>query len=373
VSDETRRAPAAFVLTDGRGVTAQGDAEAVIGDDDLRVGPVTVAFLDADALRAADYRIEIDCWPSGRLTLTQLGRRFDTFAAELRRSRDTARVAGLLAHGIALPTVFEGAVLEGGTARAAACQVYPTHVTIVPADGDPWQLPLGALTAVERQDEPPAVVLQSRNGDRTSVGRLARKRDEFYHAVAEQRDAQAELLGAFTGSRSFADGLGVARGQVADFDGLARSWSAPTRAEGAAALIALARGAEPRIGLVQLLDPDAASVEAAAALPAHWASFLLVPTGAVTVLEILAGPGAATYVFDAPIEAVNQDLQALHFRRHALALQGSAAELTPQNPSRLALRKLEPLIRLRHAIRARIIHNDGWREGVRVALEAGKG
>ena len=114
-------------------------------------------------------------------------------------------------------------------------------------------------------------------------------------------------------------------------------------------------------------------MEAAVALPVHWASFLLVPIGSLTVLEILAGPSAATYVFGAPVDVVNQDLQALHFRRHALALQGSAAELTPQNPSRLALRKLEPLIRLRRAIRARIIHSEGWQEGVRVALEGGEG
>ncbi|HKO33724.1 MAG TPA: hypothetical protein VJY85_08270, partial [Candidatus Limnocylindria bacterium] len=76
MSDETRRAPAAFVLTTGTGDTTHGEAEAVTGDDDLRVGPVTVAFLDADAVRVADYQIEIDCWPSGMLTLTRLGRRF---------------------------------------------------------------------------------------------------------------------------------------------------------------------------------------------------------------------------------------------------------------------------------------------------------
>lgn len=369
MSDETRRAPAAFELTTGTGATtAHGEAEAVISDDDLRVGPVTVVFLDADAVRVADYRIEIDCWPSGQLILTQLGRRFDTFAAELRRSRDMARVAGLLAHGITLPDVFDGALLAKGTARAATCQVYQTHVTIVPADGDPWQLPLGALLAVERQEEPPAVVLAARNGERTTVGRLARRRDEFHRAVTEQRNAQGELLAAFTGSSAFADGLGVERGQLSDFDGMVQRWSAPDRVAGAAALIDLARGAEPRLGLAQLLDPDADSMEAPAALPVHWASFLLVPVGSVTVLEILAGPSAATYVFDSPIDAVNQDLQALHFRRHALALQGSEAELTPQNPARLALRKLEPLIRLRRAIRARIIHNAGWREGVRAAL-----
>ena len=212
MSDETRRAPAAFVLTDGTGATTtQGEATAVIGDDGLQVGPVTVAFLDADAMRVADYRIEIDCWPSGRLILTQLGRRFDTFAAELLRSRNMARVAGLLAHGITLPELFEGALLRMAP-RTAACQVYQTHVTIVPTDGDPWQLPLGGLSAVERQDEPPAVVFQATNGQRTTVGRLGRKRDEFYRAVTEQRDAQGELLAAFTGSSAFADGLGVARG-----------------------------------------------------------------------------------------------------------------------------------------------------------------
>ena len=40
VSDETRRAPAAFALTDAGGATtAQGKAEAVIGDDDLQGRP----------------------------------------------------------------------------------------------------------------------------------------------------------------------------------------------------------------------------------------------------------------------------------------------------------------------------------------------
>jgi len=55
------------------------------------VGPVTVSYLDADVLRAADYRIELTLWPAGRLVLSQLGRRFDAFAQELRAARDQAR------------------------------------------------------------------------------------------------------------------------------------------------------------------------------------------------------------------------------------------------------------------------------------------
>ena len=152
-------------------MTAHGSAQAEITDDGVSVGPVTIAFLDADTLRAADYRIEIGCWPAGTLVLTELGRRFDTFAAELRRARDHARVAGLLAHGTAMPVVFTGAVLGTGAPRPADCHVYDTHVTFVPIDADQWQLPLGALTASEAQDDPPAVAeLLDRIAERAVLG-----------------------------------------------------------------------------------------------------------------------------------------------------------------------------------------------------------
>ena len=138
MSEETRRAPAAFAFQDASGAfTARGQGEAVIADDGLSVGAVTVMFLDADTLRADDYRIEIGCWPAGTLLLNQLGRRFDTFTAELRRSRNQARVAGLLAHGVAMPTRFPAAVLGESSSRPVECQVYDTHITLVPEDGRP--------------------------------------------------------------------------------------------------------------------------------------------------------------------------------------------------------------------------------------------
>ena len=49
-----------------------------------------------------------------------------------------------------------------------------------------------------------------------------------------------------------------------------------------------------------------------ASLPSNWAVFLLVPVDLGTVLEMLAGPAAATYVFRKEIDAVNRDLQLLH-------------------------------------------------------------
>ena len=61
MSEETRLAAAAFVLHGAGGIEAQGQGEAVIGNDGVTVGPVTVAFLDADSLTAGDHRLALDC------------------------------------------------------------------------------------------------------------------------------------------------------------------------------------------------------------------------------------------------------------------------------------------------------------------------
>jgi hypothetical protein len=368
VSEETRRATAAFAFCDAGGaVTDRGEAEAVIDDVGLTVGPVTLAFLDADTLQAADYRIEIGCWPTGTLVLTQLGRRFDSFTAELRRTRNQARVAGLLSHGVEMPVVFPGAILAQGTTRPVECQLYNTHITLVPESGDPWQVPLGALTGLETADDPPAIVLATADGN-TVLGQLARRRDELHRAVTERRRTQARLLDSLTGMTIFADGLGLERPRVPRFEELVERWTVPDRTACATALLRAAREGEPRFGFVQLLDPDAEAQQQLPALPEHWASFLLVPVGRLSVLEILAGPSAATYIFQAAIPAVNRDLQQLHFRRAALALRGEEAEPVPGNAYRLALRKLEPLKSLRAATHARLVHGNDWADALAKAL-----
>jgi hypothetical protein len=166
----------------------------------------------------------------------------------------------------------------------------------------------------------------------------------------------------------FTDGQGVARASLEGFEYLLERSCNAERFDGAKALLALAAGGEARLGYVQLLDPDSDPVRARAPLPEHWASFLLVPVGPRVALEILAGPSAATYVFEADIADINRDLQQLHFRRAQLALSDAQAVIMPDNPHRLALRKLEPLKRLRAATRARVIHDAGWGEAIRAAV-----
>jgi len=364
---EPRRAAAAFELLDGVGhVRQSGEAEALIGEDALSVGAVTVSWLDADRLIVADYRIELHLWPEGRLVLRQLGRRFDTFAHELRTLRNQARVAGMLAHGVTMPVVYEGAILAPDV-QPAQFQVYDTHVTVVPEDSDSWQVPLGAVTSVREEREPAGITLLTPAG-LTTLGRLGRRRDACRAAITERRDAQRQLLAALAGDVGFSDGWGLRSTEVGGFTELLERFTAPERALCAHTLLSAAT-ADPRIGFVQLLDPDREGLQPPTPLPSNWAVFLLVPVGTGTVLEMLAGPAAATYVFRVGVDAVNRDLQLLHFRRAPLALSEEQAAVTVDNPHRLALRKLEPLNRLRSATQARIIHNEGWTSATEETLK----
>jgi len=369
-SDETRKAHASYALYDAGGrVEASGVADAAAGDEAFTVGSVALDWLDADGLRAADYAVTLDRWPSGRLVVSQLGRRFETFAAAVREARDRARVSGFLAHGLDDPLPFTGAVLEPAPVREARLLLYATHLTVVPKEDDPFQVPYGAVAELRPDAARHALALETAGGA-IVLGHVARDTDAFHSALRTRRDAQAKRLADLTGETVFADGQGVARSALHRIDELLRAFAAPERAAGLAALLDPADPPEAvRFGFVELLDLDERLAPAARELPEHFASFLLVPVRGRVILEILAGPSAATYVFEGDIEEINRDLQALRFRRRPLALSGKEAELTPSNPYRLALRKLPALQRLRAAIRARLNHGSGWEAALAKALD----
>jgi len=370
-TDETRRARASFALYDAAGrIEASGEGDAEAGDEALTVGPVALDWLDADGLLAAEHALTLDRWPSGRLVVSKLGRRFDTFAAAVREARDRARVSGFLAHGVDDPLPFGGAVLDPPPVREARLLAYATHLTAVPREGDPFQVPYGAVAGLRLDADRHAVALQTADGE-VVLGRLARDTDAFHSAIRTARDAQARRLADLSGEAVFADGLGVARSALRRIDELARAFAAPEREAGLPALLGTADPLEAvRFGFVELLDLDEQLAPAARELPDHVASFLLVPARRLVILEVLAGPSAATYVFEGDIEEVNRDLQAVHFRRRPLSLSEKEAELTPSNPYRLALRKLPALQRLRAATRARLNHGPGWEAALAKSIGA---
>ncbi len=391
-------------LADSSGKTVSaGEAEFRLFADRLQVAPraqapFDIEFLDVEAVRLADYSIELALWPEGKLLLQKLGRLWEGFAAALLDARDDAALHGVLAHGLSEKARFDGAIADAEPLVGARLRVYPTHLAAVPRGGLPLQVPWGAVEEIRFHEPSYSVVLRS--GSQTNrFGRLARKTEAFQRACEDaRREQQERIVLAITphlpplsplASRrltgAFQDGLGVAQSVLeaaapASFQTLLERLTSGERLDRAKKLFAASRPGEARIGIVELLDaqqPAEGAVEEdgnAAAdsqtppLGENLAAFLLAPIASApaAALEILYGPAAATYVFQASstdpaggLAAINADLQAIHFRRAVLALTESQAAGPPGRPYRLALRAVPAVSRLRAATLARIAHGRG--------------
>lgn len=369
--EETRRALCAYEAEGIEAAPARGDSEARIDDDGVSVGGLRVEFLDVDSFADAGRVLTLGLHPAGALRISMLARRHETFARALGEARDAARVRGLLAHGLGAPESFEGALLEPGPARDARLLVWPTHVAVVPAGADPFQVPLGGVTDVRFTEGTWEIVLDAPGGP-FHFGRLARRTDAFARAVRVARAEMLERCASASGTRLFSDGRAVAASALgSDFERLLEAWSAPDRLQGAREVVRRAGGRErSAIGLAELLDPDEEGLAAKVELPENTAAFLLAEVRGRVVLELLSGPSAATYVFRGTREEAGADLAALHFRRRGLALTRAEEAGPSGRPYRLALRRLAPLMRLRAATLARVVHDARWTESLAKALDA---
>jgi hypothetical protein len=392
-------------FADSAGKTlSSGDAEIRLFADRLQIAPPGEApfdleFLDVDAVRSADYGIELSLWPEGKLVLARLGRLWESFAAALLDARDDAALHGALAHGLAEKARFDGAIADAESPVSAWLRVYPTHLAAMPRGGLPLQVPWGAVEEI-RFDEPSYSVVLRAGAVERRFGRLARKTEAFRLACEEARREQQERIALavkphlpalspiasrrLTGA--FQDGLGVSRSVLeavapGSFDGLIELLASGERRERARKLAAASRPGEARVGIVELLDAEQRTEEGAGKetgtappqaetppLSENLAAFLLAPLAAapVVALELLCGPAAATYVFQANaadpaggLAGINVDLQTIHFRRAVLALTEAQALAAAGRPYRLALRAVPAVARLRAATLARIAHRRG--------------
>lgn len=367
--EETRRALCAFEAEGIADAPVHGEGEARIDDEGVSVGGLRVEFLDVDVLTDERRVLTLGLHPAGTLRISMLARRHETFSKALGEARDAARVRGLLAHGLGVPESFEGAILEPGPSRDARLLVWPTHVAVVPAGADPFQVPLGGVTDVRFTEGTWEVVLDAPGGP-FHFGRLARRTDAFARSVRAARAAMLERCANASGTRHFADGRAVAASVLgSDFERLLEAWSAPERLDGAREIVRRAGRDATSLGLAELLDPDEEGLAAKAELPENTAAFLLAEVRGRAVLELLSGPSAATYIFRGTRAEIAADLAALHLRRRGLALTRAEESGPAGRPYRLALRRLDPLKRLRTATLVRIVHDARWSESLAKALD----
>jgi hypothetical protein len=366
---EERRATGAWTL-EGTGADGSGEGQLLVTDDAVSVGPRSVEFLDVDEVRDEERVLTLSLWPKGTLRLSLLARRHETFSRVLREARGRARLAGLLAHGIDAPVPFNGAVREPGPEREARLLIYRTHLAVIPSTGDPWQIPLGGVSSIQFVESDWNVVVEAA-GKTVVFGRLARMTEAFARELTAVRQAQGLRLSEATGAPGFADGVALGIPDEREFDRLVSSFAAPERVEGAARIVAAAGREKVRLGFVELLDPDAEGLAPKMPLPANVAFFLLAQFGNRTLLELLSGPAAATYLFEAQLADVASDLCELHYRRRPLALTEAETTGPAGRPYRLAFRRLAPLQRLRAATRARLVHSESWGAALEKAISPG--
>lgn len=399
------RATGEHTLADSAGkAVSDGQAEFRLFADRLQVAPRTqvpfdVEFLDVDAVRSADYSITLSLWPEGRLVLQKLGRLWESFAAALLDARDDAAIHGVLAHGLVEKARFDGAIADAESPVAAWLRLYPTHLAAMPRGGLPLQVPWSTVEEVRFEASSYSVTLRA-GATTHRIGQLARRTEAFRNSCEEaRREQQERIVLAVTphlpslspvASRrltgAFQDGLGVAKSVLeaaasGSFDGLLERLASGERLERARRLATASHPGLARVGIVELLDAEepanrgSGEDEATAAsegqmrpLGENLAAFLITPIAAapVVALELLCGPAAATYVFQAPagdpadgLAAINADLQTIHFRRAVLALSESQAAGPAGRPYRLALRAVPAVARLRAATLSRIAHGSG--------------
>jgi hypothetical protein len=134
------------------------------------------------------------------------------------------------------------------------------------------------------------------------------------------------------------------------------------------------RSSAPNAGRVSRADVITEPRRAPASFALSDASGAVSQSGEAEALiaddALIVGAVSVSYVFREGIDAVNRDLQLMHFRRAPLALTESQAALTSDNPHGLALRKLDPVKRLRAGTVARLMHTAGWSDALQSSLPA---
>lgn len=355
------------------------DAELRLYDDAFVALPaagepvqVPYSFVESVETDASGYRIEVGIGEDAPLVVQRLARRTSEFL-DLLRSRVTASRGRTSA--------FVGALLPGlgpVTLRSAAGLlrdgVAASRASLDGIDTGIWP---GLVASVATADRLAGVEHLSRLGE-AHLG--------FHQLVSVERSAQGATGWAPTAPTVVTDhdrttgGLGTgiggaltagAFGDAPSPDAFGQGFGGQLGSMAALSMLGLMPGlgssagdrqAAPRADVERstLTPPgtDLAALTAAGDAPTVLA-FLVVQTGARTVVEVLNEPDHATFVFASGpdgLRRLNRGLALLHFQVSAVT-----AEAGLSSRYAAAIERLEHLRALRSALVGRAIHTDGWR------------
>ena len=333
---------------DGRAV------EAVVAEAGISIDARLTSWLDVDDVHQGDHQVTLVLSDGTPLTLTDLGQTCDRFMDALRRARRAVRLPAL--------TVATGDPLFVCVSRAPGAEadvlLFPAVLVVEPRTGLPVPVPLPLLEDVERDGH--TIHLRCRAIGDVSVRALGQKTDEFLDRLATARrslvaatyDAYKRFDPALEGF-SAPDGWAITKSASATAWQVLRARAVSGDRSAEIAVLAELVGDNIRFGVY--------TEGGERPLP-----FALASVGDRVAVEAIEGDDRATYVFATDdVDGLNAVLLLTSFRREALSLP--VAEL---GRWAVAVRTSAAVRAARSALVARVVHNEGWEQNVRSALNA---
>jgi hypothetical protein len=185
---------ASYALTeDGGGLLARGESTVLLDSEKLTVlpasgEPLVVSYRDISAILRGDYRIDLGLISKEKLTLSDLGRKFEDFLRNLTNLNNEVVLKDLLMNETLLKSGLEadwGCTDEGGVeTKKGQCElrVYETGLVIIGEDGSFVRIPYGYVAQVRVQDY--RMFVDTEYGQSHVFSRMGRSLDECYLMIS---------------------------------------------------------------------------------------------------------------------------------------------------------------------------------------------
>ena len=392
-------------LDENGAVLSQGPCQFRLDTETAIVTPASGAAIafdlgDVDRAVPGEWDFQLFLYTGRRIELKQFGPAFGKLSEDLLTAWRDRTVRCLLLEDLEEVKRYTGVVTLQGASSPAEIRLYRSNLAVLPLNGLPVQWRLAEVDANTFDDASYSMQLQS-GSERMSIGKLAKKTDEFREALGGALDAlhthEAEalhatfpflnpdqlqrLLEAMPEGRSVS--LPVLRAihpKLGDAL-IARAVDEPLRPY-FEALKARSAG-EPMVGFKFIREDEEAPEEEAAPpaeveaeadvkkedeQPLFFWFFFPLKDGRVA-WEATTGSGRATYFFDAPspveqsVAHLTRGLALVNFRREPVYLPDESLEQQPRyRRYAIGCRKLPDLRTLRKSYRGRAIHTslDAW-------------
>lgn len=334
-----------------RGRDQEGDVD--LTDDALVFRPkLTVPLRDIERLSAADYRVRLTLHPPEALEIYHLGPRYAEFVDRLVEKRNAILARELFLADRKRIETFQGRIAAPGAPPVEGrIDLYPRTIVFHPKNADPLFLRVAEIDLVREDTE--HYLVEVRGEFPVTVTHLGLKFEEFQERVKRTRAAMEQrtakmLEGIAKGAGRLAprmlDGAAIPEPDVPELAGLLG------RAEEYRHLKSIASG-PLWIGVQETAGSDLDDVGA------HRLWYYVPLRGGRVAHEVVSEEDHATYVYRAEIPAINRVWSLIQFRKDVL--------LQPEKYP-LAHRKLPHLREIAAAMVGRAIHNETWKDQLRV-------